>query len=237
MDMGPKAHGCGGQEYPARKDEIKIFGWRARRVFRVSPAPPLSKSFAEIVREGEMPREGEDGGGPRRRFVEERLSGRGVAGDPGWRRPGEDHRCEQQLRDRAFREREIGHFGGARSIREDEFHPRRRMGEYKEGNLERVRYEEQRERTDLGQNKYYQSSQDRQEGDGRGVATRGRENPRLEGLKTDAGRPSRRKEDVICFWCRGEGHHQADCTNPPSSSDARSLDTCQPNARKPKVCR
>jgi hypothetical protein len=26
---------------------------------------------------------------------------------------------------------------------------------------------------------------------------------------------ARQREEVICFWCRQEGHHQVECNNPP----------------------
>jgi hypothetical protein len=43
-----------------------------------------------------------------------------------------------------------------------------------------------------------------------------RGNPRTEGFKPETGKSTaRQKEEVICFWCREEGHHEADCTNPP----------------------
>jgi hypothetical protein len=53
-------------------------------------------------------------------------------------------------------------------------------------------------------------------GDGRGGLSRGGENPRTDGFRPEAGKSAvRQKEEVICFWCREEGHYQADCTNPP----------------------
>ena len=48
----PGVMGC--EEFPARFDEVRLWGSRARRVVRVPPPPPLPRSFVSAVREGEM---------------------------------------------------------------------------------------------------------------------------------------------------------------------------------------
>jgi hypothetical protein len=53
----------GGQEYPARADEVRREGWRARRVTRVNLPPPLTQSFAATVKKPEMARREEERGG------------------------------------------------------------------------------------------------------------------------------------------------------------------------------
>jgi hypothetical protein len=53
----------GAQEYPARADEVRREGWRARRVTRVNLPPPLTQSFAATVKKPEMARREEERGG------------------------------------------------------------------------------------------------------------------------------------------------------------------------------
>jgi hypothetical protein len=46
--------------------------------------------------------------------------------------------------------------------------------------------------------------------------TRGRDNLGAKGARGEASKNAPRpKEAIVCFWCRQEGHHQADCTNSP----------------------
>jgi hypothetical protein len=40
--------------YPARPEEIRWPGSQARHIRRVGEPPPLSRSFAQVVREGKM---------------------------------------------------------------------------------------------------------------------------------------------------------------------------------------
>jgi hypothetical protein len=93
----------GAAEYLAPPDEIKRLGWKARRLVRVRPPPPLTQSFAERVRSSEMSRGEDERGGPNRRFMEDRQGGKGFTDSSGWRRQEDEFRREQQLRDRAMR--------------------------------------------------------------------------------------------------------------------------------------
>jgi hypothetical protein len=37
----------------------------------------------------------------------------------------------------------------------------------------------------------------------------------MEGVKPEGAEAAARARREVCYWCREEGHHQADCTNPP----------------------
>jgi hypothetical protein len=54
--------GMGGDEHPARPEEVRRKGWHARRVVRVPSLPPLHKSFVAAARVREMSRGAETGG-------------------------------------------------------------------------------------------------------------------------------------------------------------------------------
>jgi hypothetical protein len=116
----------GAQEYPARPEEIRREGWRARRVFRVKQPPPLVRSYAATVREvGMARREDERAGGSNRRFREDRLWGGNTVSRDGGSQEKIFQR-EEQLKEQAFKERGRGAFTGARSGREEDFHSRKR---------------------------------------------------------------------------------------------------------------
>jgi hypothetical protein len=107
-----KPIGLGGPEYPARPDEIRREVWRAKKVFRSHSPLPLRQTYAAIAAaaastvQSKMAREF-GGGGPNRRYEEERPGPRFFQENPRWRRSeDEDLRRESELRDRAFRERE-----------------------------------------------------------------------------------------------------------------------------------
>jgi hypothetical protein len=82
-------------EYPASLDEIKRFGWKARKLVRVRPPPPLTDTFAERVRSGDMSRGEDERGGPKRRFIEDHQGGRGFADSSGWRCQEDEFHQEQ----------------------------------------------------------------------------------------------------------------------------------------------
>jgi hypothetical protein len=90
----------GGEEFPARPDEIRREGGRAKRLFRIHPPPPTRKTYAAVaatvtaatttaaisaatttadsakrVKTAEMSRDFESSG-PRRRYEEDRPGGR-----------------------------------------------------------------------------------------------------------------------------------------------------------------
>jgi hypothetical protein len=139
----------GGEEFPARPDEIRRDGGRAKRLFRIHPPPSTRKPYAAVVttvtaattaaaisaattttaakrvKTAEMSRDFESSG-PRRRYEEDRLGGRYFPESSGWRRGGEgDLRRELELRDRMFRERDMSG-SGYRSYRDGEAEDRRR---------------------------------------------------------------------------------------------------------------
>ena len=75
----PKLAVLGEKGYPARQEEIRRWGWRARKLVRVKPLPPLIESFAEVTKSpamsrdlGKQPRRGDYGGGVKRRFEDDR---------------------------------------------------------------------------------------------------------------------------------------------------------------------
>jgi hypothetical protein len=71
-------------------------------------------------------------------------------------------------------------------------------------------------RAEQGQGNTHQLMQDRLGNDSRGNFNRGRDSARTERDGVEVGKSSVRQREVsICFWCREEGHHQAECTNPP----------------------
>lgn len=51
-----KASAAQGFGYPATRREVQRYGHLARRVRRLGPLPPLTQSFAEIVKENKMAR-------------------------------------------------------------------------------------------------------------------------------------------------------------------------------------
>ena len=77
---------AGDAEYPARVEEVRREGWRARRLVRTHPPPPLTKSFASALSSGEMNRDNQkvmwgDQGTSKRRIEEERMYGDGGRGN------------------------------------------------------------------------------------------------------------------------------------------------------------
>jgi hypothetical protein len=108
-----KPVGMGGDEHPARPEEIRREGWCARRVVRVPSPSPLHKSFAAAAGAREMSRGAETGGGSKRRFEEERREGGFFTGEFGRKQTEEDRdfRREMQLRDQMMRERGMLHQG------------------------------------------------------------------------------------------------------------------------------
>jgi hypothetical protein len=107
-------------------------------------------------------------------------------------------------------------YGGAKNNRGDENYESRRMQEQRATNYNRPQADFQRNRLEQSQGSTYQRMQDRFGGNGRENLNRDRENVRPEKDRMEGGKSnSRQKEVVICFWCREEGHHQVDCTNPP----------------------
>jgi hypothetical protein len=205
----------GAQEYPARPEEIRREGWRARRVFRVKQPPPLVRSYAATVREvGMARREDERTGGSNRRFREDRLwGGNTVSRDGGSQE--KIFRREEQLKEQAFRERGRGAFTGARSGREEDFHWRKRPLEpHGEGGANRPQYEGNRSG---GPGTFFPLTHDRG-----GVIQAGGMNEEEQILaemsKGDPGRD--RKQEMcassagnppFCFRCKESGHLAAKC--------------------------
>jgi hypothetical protein len=86
-------------EFPARPDEIRRDGWKAKRLIRIHPPPPIHKNYLEVAstaaattanREecAEMSKNFE-GGGSRRRYEEDRAGGRHFSESSNLRRNGE----------------------------------------------------------------------------------------------------------------------------------------------------
>ncbi|CAN6315420.1 unnamed protein product [Urochloa humidicola] len=79
----PKPALLGEEGFPARAEEIRREGWKAKRVVRVRSPPPISRSFASVVQGEKMARDQgrpmrgvESGEGSKRRFEDERFGDR-----------------------------------------------------------------------------------------------------------------------------------------------------------------
>jgi hypothetical protein len=78
------------------------------------------------------------GGGPKRRYEDERSGPRFFQENPRWRRSeDEDLRRESELRDRAFREREQPYAGEYRRQRDGDVEDRKRAAEYRSTSFNR----------------------------------------------------------------------------------------------------
>ncbi|KAG2644016.1 hypothetical protein PVAP13_2KG399300 [Panicum virgatum] len=157
------------------------------------------------------------GGGQRRGFGEDRRGGRFQ--EEGDRRMGRFHgeedrearreeelRCEWQLRDRMARNRKIYMMGDPRGFRDGDQAGKRRAMEPSE--LDRDNYQNsQRVRFQQTQSASHISVLDRI------VGNRWEQNEKSELVSNKNAAESSR--NGVCFRCRQEGHHQANCTNPP----------------------
>jgi hypothetical protein len=111
-----------------------------------------------------------------------------------------------------FRERDMTG-SGYRSYRDGDAEDRRRnfdsrsLGQGNRGEFDRMRE---------GQpfNNFVGQKRDRLGVDPKLLANQGREGQSADPAHLEVTK-SARWADAICFWCRQEGHHQADCTNPP----------------------
>jgi hypothetical protein len=53
-------------------------------------------------------------------------------------------------------------------------------------------------------------------GDSRNYFNQGRNNPGSEANREEMNKSAtRQRGDGVCYWCRQDGHHQTECTNPP----------------------
>ncbi|RLM69422.1 hypothetical protein C2845_PM17G02630 [Panicum miliaceum] len=131
----PKPALLGENGHPARPEEIQREGWRARRVSRVQPPPPLTKLFAQAANPSPMAREGSgpsrkfnQGGNPKRCFEDERGSGRFYDEEARTSRWGQEARREDQRHEWNPRERE---FMPRHSRRDENYADRRRILDYR----------------------------------------------------------------------------------------------------------
>ncbi|CAO2188685.1 unnamed protein product [Urochloa humidicola] len=125
-----------------------------------------------------------------------------------WRE--EEQRREYQARERALRETNFNQMGGPRDYSEDEVGNKRRYGEQR---MEEFNNREVRDRFHTNPNL---PVHERLGGGRRDAQTAGREEFNRNRENPVEGRGGLKpKEAGICFWCRQEGHHQAECTNPP----------------------
>ncbi|CAN6233915.1 unnamed protein product [Urochloa humidicola] len=160
--------------------------------------------------QGRPGRGGEMGDRFKRRFEEDRGGDRFQGERVGGTRGEEDRRREQPIRSDFASERRGYYRGNQRSNKEEE-------ETYKRRNTEQRRPGQQelpRERPPYGQGTSHASVYDRL-GGGRFQGGGKDEQPRGKGITMDTRGVNRPKEPGICFWCRQDGHHQADCTNPP----------------------
>ncbi|CAN6302031.1 unnamed protein product [Urochloa humidicola] len=211
----PKPALLGERGFPARSEEIRREGWKARRLFRVHPPPPITKDFVSVVKGGEMLRDNrrpywgpEMGGGEKRRFEEERGGNRFQQDRSrgGWME--EDRRRESQRWGQSERGRGGFQASGSRNYREEEeTHKKRAMDNRREGGSQ----EPNRERFNSQQGNPQIPVRDRL-GTGRIQSGLGEESGRGRGIQQDSRGGN---QAGICYWCRQDGHHQADCTNPP----------------------
>lgn len=200
--------------YPARPEEIIREGWKSRQLVRVHPPPPLTRSSASVTKE-EMSKENwrqpwgkEAGGGEKRRFEEDRGRSRFQQEQDrgGWRE--DERRREIQFRDHLERGRGGAHNGGPNQPRPEEEDGKRRALDNR-----RTGYKNNDEpRNRINQGTQHIPVPDRLGGGGRNQM----ENREEEGLRRGQNTEMKNQSQAgICFWCRHEGHHQAECTNPP----------------------
>lgn len=89
LGLDTQTHCAGGPEYLAHVEEIKREGWRAKRLFRIPPPPPLHQIYAAASLAGKMAQNFE-GGCSKRRFKEGRFEGRNFADNINRNRGGGD---------------------------------------------------------------------------------------------------------------------------------------------------
>lgn len=209
----PKPVFLGEKGFPTRAEEIKRLGWKARRLVRVAQPPPLTRSFASVAQIGAMARdnrrynwEAEMGGGEKRRFEDERDGNRSYQdqNSGGWRE--EERRRELQLRERMQRDRDGYQPGGSRQFREEEDAGKRRAMDGR-----RSDFDSGERNFNFNQGNQIPRVRDRLGG----VRNQGGHGEEGNRGKSTSQENKGGAQAGICFWCRQEGHHQADCTNTP----------------------
>ena len=214
--------GC--EEFPARFDEVRLWGSRARRVVRVPPPPPLPRSFVSAVREGEMrrspPRQRWEEQGPSKRRIEEDRRGgefgRGFSSADGDRREGRfdaDYPRDQVLRDRLVEERNFQREDWERRAPNNrEANYNQRFDEFRTSDSEKLFRNGDQIGVGMQRNARIPTIHDRL---GEGGSRNGADEGRDRGFAQDSRGVPRPKDFGTCRWCGQEGHHQATCTNDP----------------------
>lgn len=209
-----KSSATQGTGFPARHEEVRRFGHTARQVRRLGKPPPLSRTFASVVVEGEMARRGEQHQsrpGKRRvehedwmeeddllgaderheedlRFKLQRSAGLGRG--EGERQEPRGPRYDSQHRGYDRRDRPENQWRGGKGAQPPPApHPPHHQGGYRQG----------------------KGAQGNFRGDWTEQEARKDQN-REKGTWQEAPKP---KGPTVCFRCREEGHHQLDCTNDP----------------------
>ncbi|CAL5084352.1 unnamed protein product [Urochloa decumbens] len=217
----PKPVLLGGISFPARSEEIRREGWRAKRLTRVPPPRPIDRSFACAVREGKMrgdpprpARWSDQLGGSKRSFEEDRRGGNQEEWDRRDGGFGDGAQREMQLRDRLQgawdnrgRGQQTGNFRGQRG---EGYGAKRRE-------VEPWIHDQRDPRSKPpAQGNFTQpSAHDRLGGKIMEGGTRGKFEDARD-LQSDGGRGAARTSNTtVCRWCGQEGHFQATCTNKP----------------------
>ena len=228
--------GC--EEFPARFDEVRLWGSRARRVVRVPPPPPLPRSFVSAVREGEMrrapPRQRWEEQGPSKRRIEEDRRGgefgRGFSSADGDRREGRfdaDYPRDQVLRDRLVEERNFQREDWERRAPNNrEANYNQRFDEFRTSDSEKLFRNGDRIGVGMQRNARIPTIHDRL---GEGGSRNGADEGRDKGFAQDSRGVPRPKDFGICRWCGQGGIIRRPVPMIHYISAVKSLVTSQPN--------
>ncbi|CAN6347363.1 unnamed protein product [Urochloa humidicola] len=177
--------------------------------------------------QGRQPRGTKFGGGSKRRFEEGRGNNR-FGGESGCNfREEEDLRRELNNREGYTRGRGGQNQGGFWHGREEEMENKRRAMDRGRG----YQQDAARSRFGQGQGNPQVSVHDR-------IGNTNWDNQTREAGQR-AGQEANRgklKDAGVCFWCRQEGHHQAECTNPPFCFRCKESGHLGANCPKSKGC-
>lgn len=178
--------------FPARREEVRRFGFHARRVRRIgAPSPPLQRSFAHVVAEGSM-------------------------ADRPWKRRGghEDWMEEDDLLGGELRQEQDLQHKLQRGARSSSGNGGRCYDPQPDRSFEcRDRYEQQWKGGKGAPAPSYQG--------GKRNYNRTRKEPIPQEIRREPAKAKvpwqdpKSKGPIVCFRCREEGHHQLDCTNDP----------------------